>query len=159
MEAPSRTLVQLSFDYSANEIPAGEAKSLEKHAKVICDTIERVRKTTVEGVMKLGEHLYEAHEVLCNHGDGTWGKWCKDRCGISRMQAQRAIDAYNQFADCNKLLQTSDPSALYLLSAPSCPKEATDEAIRRAEKNEHISHKVDRCRRRAPPQYVISSSN
>lgn len=143
MEAPSRTLVQLSFDYSANEIPAGEVKSLEKHAKVICDTIERVRKTTAEGVMKLGAELSAAQQKLSNHGDGTFGKWCQQRCGISRVTANKAINVYKAF-DCKPSLQSFDPTALYLLSSPSCPEEATTEAVERAEQGERITAKLAR---------------
>lgn len=147
MEATSRTgvAVQQSFDYEANGLTvSSEVKSLEKHAKAICETIERVRKTTAEGVMKLGAELSAAHAKLSNHGDGTFGKWCQERCGISRMQAQRMMSVHAEFSDCNTMLQTSEPTALYLLSAQSCPEEATQEAVERAEKGERITAKLAR---------------
>jgi hypothetical protein len=144
MDADSRAVVQLSFDYVASEIPASEVKSLEKHAKVICDTIERVRKTTAEGLMKLGAELSAAQRKLSNHGNGTFGKWCRERCGIEPRQAQRAISVTTTFKDRDIMSQSSDPTALYLLSAPSCPEEATTEAVERAEQGERITAKLAR---------------
>jgi hypothetical protein len=145
MDAKSSVaLVQLTFDYEANAIVATkDVKSLEKHAKAICDTVERVRKTTAEGVMKLGAEMAAAHAILSNHGDGTFGKWCLLRCGISRVTAHKAINVFKQF-DYKPGLQTFDPTALYLLSAPSCPEEATAEAIERAEHGERITTKLAR---------------
>jgi hypothetical protein len=147
MEATSRTgvSVQQSFDYEANGlVVSSEVKSLEKHAKVICETIERVRKTTAEGVMKLGLELSAAQQKLSNHGNGKFEKWCSVRCGLSPQHARRMIAVSDSFKDSNIMFASSEPTALYLLSAPSCPEEATQEAIELAEKGERITAKLAR---------------
>jgi len=140
----SLALVQLSFDYEANAIDTKEAKSLEKHAKAICDTVERVRRTTAEGVMKLGAELTAAHAKLSNHGDGTFGKWCSLRCGLTARHARNMMGVCDTFKDREMISQSADPTALYLLSAPSCPEEATAEALERAEQGERITTKLAR---------------
>jgi len=48
---------------------------------------------------------------------------------------------FEAFGDCNKLLQSCDASALYLLSAESCPPQARAAALREAEQDKPISHK------------------
>lgn len=137
----SALCVQLEFDYAQHEITPADAKPLEKHAKVITETQDRVRRTTAEGVLKIGAELAAARDRLANHGNGTFGKWCKERCGITPRTAQYAIAAAQQFKDCETISQF-DATALYLLSAESCPDEATQEALERAEAGEAITTKV-----------------
>ena len=100
--------------------------------------------TGSRGESEVGEELKAAHERLANHGDGTFNRWVKERCGFSHATAYKAIAAFDVFGgeDCKQYLQSFDASALYLLSAPSCPEEATAEAIERAEKGERITHKL-----------------
>ncbi len=112
------------------------------HAKTVEAIQERVRRTSAEGVLKIGEELAAAQERLANNGNGTFGKWVAERLGMSRMSSSRAIQAYRTFGmgDCNKLLQSFDASALYILSAESTPEEATTKALELAEQGEQITH-------------------
>lgn len=109
----AKELSQLTFDYG--ELAKSEVTALERHAKQVEKITERVRKTNAEAAIELGKILADAQQRLANHGNGTFEKWLKQRCGISRMSASRAMRAAECFAekDCNKLLQTSDVSALY----------------------------------------------
>jgi hypothetical protein len=142
MTKKSIATVKATFDYDAHEIATADAKPLEKHAKVIVETQDRVRKTTAEGVLKIGKELEAARDRLARHGNGTFGTWCVERCGISRMSANRAMQAYSQFKDCNTVLQTFDATAMYLLSAESCPEDAAAEAMDRAKTGEQITAKL-----------------
>jgi hypothetical protein len=137
-------LVQLAFDYTAAEISKADANRLEKHAETITTTQDKVRRTGVEGVMKIGAELVAARDRLANHGDGTFGKWCKERCGVTRFTAARVMHAWEQFKDCSTVQQSFDASALYLLSSESCPEEVVTEAMERAEAGEHITQKAVR---------------
>jgi hypothetical protein len=135
---------QLEFDYAANEIAAGDARSLEKHAKAICETKERVRKITAEAVLKIGSEFASAHKRLSHHGDGTFGKWCKDRCGVTHQHALRSIAAYETFGSSEHCVQMFDATSLYLLSAPACPEDATKEALKSAEDGVPVPAKLAR---------------
>lgn len=137
----STDLVSRTFDYDAAEISKSDAKSLERHAAAIVATQDRVRRLTVEGVMEVGAELAAARDELSNHGNGTFGKWCKQRCGITSQTARNAIRVFEQFADSKTVLQSFDVSALYLLSSESCPEDAVSEAMERAGAGEHITQK------------------
>lgn len=94
-------------------------------------------------MLKIGAELSKAQERLANHGNGTFGKWCKERLGISSQSARNAINAFHAFGqeDCKTVLQSFDASALYLLSADSTPEEATEKAWELAEAGETITKK------------------
>lgn len=64
--------------------------------------------------------------LLANHGDGTFGKWCVDRCGITSNTAynyMRVIEVFETHKQlvCNPGLQTFDAKALYYLSRDTTP--------------------------------------
>ena len=130
------------FNYADfGDLKAADTKALEGNATRIEKVQERVRKAGAEGVMAIGKELTAAQDRLANHGDGTFGKWAQARCGFTRQSAYRAIAAFGTFKDCNIMLQTFDPTALYLLSADSCPEGATAEALKLAETGEKITAK------------------
>ena len=87
-----------------------------------------------EAVIEVGKELKAAQDRLAGKGrDGMFRPWVQ-RCGFSKSAAYRAIAAFETFGKCPTVGHLFDPKALYLLSAPSCPEEATAEAIERAEK-------------------------
>jgi hypothetical protein len=137
---PNDLLVQLAFDYG--DLPTSVASALEEHAKAITKTQEQVRRISAEGVIAIGRELKAAQERLANHRVGTFQKWVKQRCGITPKSAYRAISAFDAFGYCDKLSQYFDASSLYLLSAESCPEEATAEALKLAADGQRITHKV-----------------
>lgn len=134
-------LAQLAFDYG--DMPASDSKALERHAENVLKIQERQRKTTAENVLKLGAELKAAQERLSNHGNGTFGKWCVERCGISRSSADKIIKSHEVFSDkvCVNFTQSFDASALYALSADTCPEAALADALKLAKKGEVITHK------------------
>lgn len=134
--------LQLAFDYG--ELPQQDVKALEKHAIAVLAINERQRKTTADNILKLGKELADAQKRLSHRGNGTFGKWCVERCGISRMTAHNAITAFGVFggANCKTVLQSFDATALYLLSAETCPEDATKDAINAAKRGEVITKKA-----------------
>lgn len=138
----SQTALSTDFDYGF--LPAADGKALEKRAENIERIQERTRRATADSIIKLGAELDAAQSVLSNHGNGTFTRWCHERCGLSKMSVSRFIRSYKCFSevkDSNKLLPSFDQSALYLLSADTCPEAAFDKAIEIAESGEVVTHK------------------
>ncbi len=74
---------------------------------------------------------------LANHGDGTFGKWCKERCGIGKSTAYRYLTILDVFGDAKELVcptggQTFDAKALEYLANDTTPEEATRDALKLA---------------------------
>lgn len=102
--------------------------------------IERLRAKGVELIFAMGRELKIAHDELSNHGDGCFGKWCKERCGISKSTAFDYLNAVDVFEGRLSAGRTNfDAKALYLLARDSTPQDAIDKAIEAAEKGERIT--------------------
>lgn len=128
-----------TFDYI--DLSPADAKALERHAKAIVKTQDRVRRVRAEGVLAIGKELAAVQSRLADHHDGVFTKWIKERCGFTPKSAYRVIRAYRVFGSCDNLSQLKfDASALYILSAKSTPEDATAEALKLAEQGEHITH-------------------
>lgn len=58
---------------------------------------------------------------LANRGNGVFGKWVEQRCGIGRSTAQNYMRVSEVFGGkvCATVVQTFDNRAMYLLAAPS----------------------------------------
>lgn len=135
------SLVQTQFDYAEHGIKAADVKSLESAATKVVKAQDAVRRKTVQSVLDIGAMLKAAHSRLANHKNGTFEAWCEGRCGIGKMAASRAMNSHEVFGEYrNKLLPYFDVSALYVLSSPSCPQEARDEALAMADAGEHVTH-------------------
>ncbi len=129
-----------AFDYK--DLAKRDVTALEKHAASVANVQDQVRRISAEGVILIGKELKAAQERLAGKGrDGMFRPWVKHECRISHNAAYQAIRAFDAFKKCNNLLHFFDASALYLLSADSCPEEATEEAIRLAESGEKVTHK------------------
>jgi hypothetical protein len=132
MEAIVRSAAPL-FD----DLPKPAVRKLESCAV----NIEKLRSKGVELIFAMGRELKIAHDELANHGDGGFGKWCKERCGINRSTAFRYIGVVETFSGevCCRLQQTATAEALYLLSRDTTPQDAIDKAIEVAEQGERIT--------------------
>jgi hypothetical protein len=133
---------QLAFDYG--DMPASDSKALERHAETVLRIQERQRTSTIENAFKLGEELAEARNRLSNHGNGTFGKWCKERLGMSSQTARNLIAVHEGVPekDCQTVLQSFDLTALYKLLSDTAPEEAYRDAVKLAKKGEPITSKV-----------------
>lgn len=135
-------LVPAVFDYG--DLANADVEMLEHAAEQIAETQSTARRTAAQAVIRLGEMLSEVHDLLAGKGrDGMFRPWVKERCGFGKDTAYKAISAYKTFAKCLSV-DTFDAGALYLLSAESCPEEATKQAIKLAKKGEQITAKKAR---------------
>ncbi len=124
-----------------------EAKQLDLFApvEVHAERIEKVKVGIAKNIFVIGAELTKAHDKLAHHGNGVWVRWCEERCGFTRMSANRYMQVHEVFGkteDRNNLLPTFDDSAMYVLAAPNTPREALDAAIERADAGEKITHKL-----------------
>ncbi len=81
--------------------------------------------------------------ALANHGDGTFGKWCVERCGMTTQTARNYIAVIEVFGAqkqlvCKSLLQSFTAEALYYLSRDTTPEEAIRDALKLAKKGERV---------------------
>jgi hypothetical protein len=101
--------------------------------------IRQLGKQTVENVIEIGRHLTEAKAEIKKLGR-SWGDWLEVEFKWSNQQARRCMHIFERKSELNNLLNADLPvSALYLLAAPSTPKEARNEIIERAQAGESVS--------------------
>lgn len=118
-----------------SSLPQKDQRKLEQHEEAILKAKAGHNKSAV----LIGQELVAIHSILSKHGSGCWRQRIRDKCNFSHQQAYRYIRIATWFGDCNNLLQF-DLSALHLLSAPSAPSEAKDEAIGLADDGQMITH-------------------
>lgn len=156
MEAALSTARQLSFDYG--DMPKSDATALEKHADAVLEIQERQRKSSVENALALGAELAAAQKRLSNHGNGTFGKWVSERCGLSKRTAYYLVTLNEQVGAKDRAIvaQSFDLTALYRLLSDSCPEEAYRDALKLAKKGEKITAK--RAKEIAE-EYIVNSQS
>jgi hypothetical protein len=109
--------------------------TLAEHA----DAIRQLGKQTVENIVEIGRRLTEAKAESKKLGL-SWGDWLEVEFKWSDQQARRFIHIFERKSQLNNLLNANLPvSALYLLAAPSTPKEARDAIIEHAQTGEPVS--------------------
>jgi len=124
----------MSSNRTHNHPASLDNPALAEHA----NAIRRLGKQTVENVIEIGRHLTEAKAEIKKLGR-SWGDWLEAEFQWSDQQARRFMHIFERKSELNKLLNADLPvSALYLLAAPSTPKEARDEIAERAEAGETI---------------------
>jgi len=114
---------------------------LEPHtAKQVRETAERIRervKRTVQEIIETGEDLLAAKEALPH---GQFGKWLLAEFGWAERTARNFMSVAEQFGKSANFAELPiQPSAAYLLAAPSAPDEARQVAIEKAEAGEEIT--------------------
>lgn len=120
-----------SFDYSViSKEEAGKLRYFEGQ-------LLTSRKRVVEEVIRHGEILHGAQEVLSKHGSGVFCSWLES-VGISKTSGYRAISVFAEFRDCSNLEQI-ELSAIYELAKN---QRAKTQALKLAGKGEFITHKM-----------------
>lgn len=124
--------------YESLSAPA--SRKLERCAVAI----DKANAKGIELIFEIGKQLQIAHDELANHGDGTFGKWCVERCGMSKRQAYRFLNINEVFGTHKQLVcagpaQTFDVQALEYLSREVTPEDAIADAIKAAKKGERIT--------------------
>jgi hypothetical protein len=122
------------FDYGALAPPL--ARSLQERA----ERITRRERRVVEDILANGKEFAEAREELRRCKDGGFEGWYTYH-GWKRGTVYNYLQVWEQFGDLPNLGSLAiDPSALYLLAAPSTPEAAREEALARAEAGEPVSY-------------------
>jgi gas vesicle protein len=113
-----------------------------KVAEQARSSAERIRakvKKTVEDIIEVGNDLLAVKEAL-EHGHFL--KWLRAEFGWGERTAYNFISVAERFKIANFASLPIQPSAAYLLAAPSVPDEARQVAIQKAEAGEAITTKV-----------------
>ncbi|NIN67176.1 MAG: hypothetical protein GTO63_21255, partial [Anaerolineae bacterium] len=123
-----------SFDYKGLDGSAREV--LQSHAR----TLSELSRRTAKNLWKMGKILADVRERLASHNGGSFKHWVENEAGLSRSTAYRLINVYRTFS-CPTVGQLGiSPKVLYLLSEPSTPAAAREEALRYARDGERITH-------------------
>jgi hypothetical protein len=103
--------------------------------------IRRLGKRVKEDVIDIGRHLTEAKEIIKKTvGHGHWLPWLEREFEWSVSTAENYINVFKlrgKFPTVGNL--PVDMRSLYLLAAPSTPKEVVEEIVERAEAGEAMS--------------------
>jgi hypothetical protein len=128
-------VVEQGFDYAPLE-----AKTAEK-VKEAADRIRETVKRTLEGIIEVGNQLLGVKEAL-PHGQFT--RWLRAEFGWTERTARNFMAVAEQFGPKTEMISVLkiEPTAAYLLAAPSAPDEARQAAVERAEAGERITAKV-----------------
>jgi hypothetical protein len=118
-------------------------KSLADKLRSAAERIREKVKRTVHYLIEVGNDLLEVKEALPH---GQFGAWLKAEFGWGERQARNFISVAERFGPKSAIIAdlTFQPTAAYLLAAPSVPDEARDKAIERAEAGERITTIVAR---------------
>lgn len=125
-------LTNPKFDYDA--IDKQEAAKLRYYE----GELDKSKRRVAAEVIKHGEILRGAQEVLANHHEGVFGSWL-DSLGISRRSAYNAISAFEAFGDSCANLHNLEVSAMYELAKN---EDAKKRALKLADKGVRITHEM-----------------
>jgi hypothetical protein len=128
-------VVQERFDYSPLE------KKTAEQVQSAADRIRQSLKRTIESIIEVGNDLIAVKEVLPH---GQFGPWLRAEFAWTERTAQNFIAVAERFGPKTEIISDLriDPTAAYLLAAPSAPDEARQVAVERAEAGEHITPSV-----------------
>jgi hypothetical protein len=118
------------FDYAA--LDAATSKYLKKRAA----EVKGLMRQTVETLIKTGNILIEVKSRLPH---GQWSNWCETEFGWSQRTARQMVNVAETFSPDSLSNLDIATSALYILSAPSTPEEAREEALFLARKGQPIT--------------------
>lgn len=119
--------VNSEFDYSS--VPCSVARFLKGQA-------DRIRRQCVTSIIQIGKALLEAKHHL-SHGDFL--SWVESEVGLPARTAQAYMRVAVWASAKGATVAHLQPSALYMLSASSTPKEFAANILDRVEAGEHIT--------------------
>jgi hypothetical protein len=127
-------VIEEGFDYKPLQ-----AKTAEK-VKEAAERIKQTIKRTIEDIIAVGTELLMVKEAL-DHG--KFGPWLRAEFGWTERTARNFMAVAERFGKTETISDlTIEPTAAYLLAAPSAPDEAREAAIERAEAGERINARV-----------------
>ena len=116
-------------------------KDVKQRVEGFAKKIDQAKGRENEAILYIGRTLKTVHDMLANHGDGTFGKWVEERCAMSRRSAERYMNAAEVFSDegSRQAVANMTAESLYELSRDTTPEDAITEAKVRAENGERIT--------------------
>ena len=99
--------------------------------------IKKLMHRTAQDIIDIGQKLIEVKQYL---GHGNFIRWLKSEFNWSVSTATKFMQVGEQFKFINFTNLNITASALYLVAAPSTPKEARAEVLERASIGENISY-------------------
>jgi hypothetical protein len=127
---PKGELVVIGFNYDLLETKVAD------RVRSAADRIRERMKKTVEDIIEVGNDLLAVKEALPH---GQFLPWLKAEFGWSERSAQNFMSVAEQFKSAKIADLPIQPSAAYLLAAPSVPDEAREKAVEKAEAGEEIT--------------------
>ena len=127
---PKGELVVIGFNYDLLE-----TKVADKVRNAADRIRERIKKT-VEDIIEIGNDLLAVKEAVPH---GQFLPWIKAEFGWSERTAQNFMSVAEKFKSAKIADLHIQPSAAYLLAAPSVPDEAREKAVEKAEAGEEIT--------------------
>jgi hypothetical protein len=132
---PKGELVVIGFNYQLLE---------SKVAVKVRSTADRIRekvKNTLQDIIEIGNDLLTVKDALPR---GQFGPWLRAEFGWGERTAQNFMSVAQRFGLKTEIIAdfTIQPTAAYLLAAPSVPDEARQQAVERAEAGEKITSSI-----------------
>lgn len=133
IEKPAELVQGALFDYASLDI--------EDRIRVqsCADAIRKLMRNTAQQVVEIGEYLIETKKRL---GDFKFDLWLKAEFNWHVKTAFQFMIVAEKFSSLNLLEANISSSALYVLSAPSTPKEAREAAVDLAKQGVEVTQKV-----------------
>lgn len=119
----------VSFDYSKISSEISIAIQAEAGA------VKGWMRTSAEGVIKIGEALIRAKELLPH---GSFNEWIEQEFGMSRTASFNFMRVAEKYGKCS-IIEHLTPTVLYELAAPSTSDEVREVVEAKAEEGEHIT--------------------
>jgi len=139
MEQPSQgeQTMQEAFDYTPL------TSDIAEQVQTVAQRIRQMVKRTLEDLLAVGGDLLAVKAALPH---GRFGPWLRAEFGWTERTARLFMTVAQRFGPKTEPLfdLRIDPTAAYLLAAPSAPEEASAAAVQRAESGEHITVSVAR---------------
>ncbi|NJM72013.1 MAG: DUF3102 domain-containing protein [Scytonema sp. RU_4_4] len=121
----------LNFEYGILE--AETRRVVQQHT----NEIKTLMRRNSQDIIDIGQKLIEVKQYL---GHGNFINWLKSEFNWSISTATKFMQVAEQFKFVNFTNLNITASALYLIAAPSAPKEARVEVLQRASNGENIGY-------------------
>jgi hypothetical protein len=123
----------------------GLTRKVADELEPIAADIRKSGASAVENMIRIGGLLIQARGKLAKNKSGTFGLWIESRCGMGQTTARkmmRVVEVIQPYSTPG--VEYIEATALYSLSAKSCPEPARDEALAIAKAGDHVSAKLAR---------------
>jgi hypothetical protein len=129
-------IVSPKFDYAPLD------QEIAERVRLTATRIRAKVKKTLENIIEIGAELQAVKDAL-DHGQ--FGRWLQAEFGWTERTARNFMAVAERFGKTEIISDLRiQPTAAYLLAAPSAPDEARQAAIERAASGEQITTRVAR---------------